>query len=229
MQLPRNNEEAMGDAILDQISGGRYTVAKGFGMVFTKLFSINALALLHHRFGSHFITISTVFWNVAVMGIALLMSSGDSRTVFKIQFWVTIAACIYHLIEARGNLRSYAKGKRRHSLAVGESLLWKPFCKLTNALKIGSPSDYGFQKYVEPALCLVLALIFFLAGFHTSAFFFFMGASASFALYRNIEDTHFRRKQEMWDAGQEGEIIEEAQQPTQPANRVARPVARRAS
>ncbi len=233
-QHNRNQEEIVGDALADGLTGGWYSAGKGLSMMMAKLFAANTYSLLHHRFGTRFITVSTVWWNLFFMGI-FYFAAGDTggRVLFKYHMMLVVGACIYHMVEARRNLRSERKGKRRHSLFIGESLFVVPVARLIVALKLENApvlrllTDYGFQKYVEPGFCFLLGIALTACGLPANGFFLMLCGVSMFRLFTGIEKANADAKQQLWDAQHEGEELEEAQEePGRQArpNRVRRPV-----
>lgn len=232
MSHHRNQEEFLGDTIGDAFTDGWYSAGKGLRIIMLKMFSTSSLALMHHRFGTAFITWSTLYWNVFLMGIFTLLSHGVSRTIFKYHMILVIAAFIYHIFESRSNLRNHKKGKRRHSLFLGDSMLWVPFQKLLSALKANSVldklSEYHFVKWIEPGFCVLIGFLLIGFGLASNGFFLLISGLSILQLIRHSEKMDFRAKQELWDAREEGQVLEVDEPPRQQgANRATRHSAHR--
>ncbi len=226
----RNNEESLGDTIGDALTGGWYTTGKGLSLVLVKLFCANIFSLLHRRFGSHFITVSTIWWNILLTGIFWLAANSTGRVLFKWHILLMAAASLWHVYESNRNLRR-PLGQRRHSLFIGESLLWVPFARLVYLLKLdgllANMTENGFQKYVESLLCIVVGLVLSSLGLFANGFFFMLCGASIFRLHLNIERHDRLNRQKIWDAEHGSGAIEEAQAPPRPSNKVRGKATRR--
>lgn len=232
MQPHQNVEENLGDALGDALTNGWYTAGKGLSLVVLKLFSSNILALTHHRFGTRFLTWGTLWWNIAIMGIGWVAANGIGRTIFGFQMLAVIAAFIYHIFESKSNLWNAGKGqRRRHSLYLGDSMLWPLYQRLLMALNLensfwGRISGYGFVKWFESGLWLILGFLLMPLGLVSNGIFLMMNGASLFGLIQHGERMDMRRKQQLWDAENESEEITHVQESPQPqdSNRVARRV-----
>lgn len=230
MSNPRNIEEGLGDHLNDALTNGWYSASKGLSKVIMKVFASNALSLMHHRFGTYFLTWGTLRWNMAIMFFFWLAANGVGKTILSFQILIVAAAFVYHIFESKNNLQKASKGNRRHSLYIGDSFLWGWYVRLVHATGMqdsffGKVTGNGFVKYGQTLLFVLLGFVFIALGLPANGFLFIMGGASVFALFRDIEKEELKIKQQVWDAQGESEEIQEAQSPNVQSrpNRVTRP------
>lgn len=227
-----NPEHWAGEVLGDAITGGYYTLARNVSLVLTKILAAIGLVLLRHRFGKHFITLGTLFWSGGLVGILYLLA-GVSASLYLGLLGILTTLGLYHIWEARRNLRRGRPEAARHSLDWGTSLFWPLYVRLLYRMKLensflGNLTEFGFQKWIEPALLGLIGLVFLALGFDGFGFLLLLSSGSIFKLALFVQRDYYNMKQRMIDAGQGSQMMETMQEtPTQPANRVmARPIRR---
>lgn len=224
-------EEVIGHAVM----GRNYHLYRGISVVMTKIMASCTIVLLRHRFGTDFITMGTLFWCLMLLGIMYLVAGPGSAALFAIQAGLVAAASIWHILESRRNLRRRAMTEPRHSMDSGTSLLAWPFGWIIDRLRLGNVfpframTVFGFQKWMEPGLLLLLALVCFALNCASFGFMLMLSASSLFRMALWVERDYYRMKQQAIDAGEYGQILETIQDAPRPtvANRVVSRAARR--
>jgi hypothetical protein len=203
--------------------GGKLQLYRGLSMVFTKTIAVCGLLVLRHRFGVNFITLASLFWSGLWGGLLLLVSQKSplAFTALAIYLVAMLAAGIWHVIEARRNLWNSTPDTARHSQDWGSSLLWLPFARLIVALRlensfIGKMNEFQFQKWIEPLGLIILGFLAAVIGAPTLGMLFFFAGLGIFRIALQMERQYYRLKQQMIDAGQYTEIMDEAQQTPRP-------------
>ena len=228
-----NPEHWVEDTMANALTGGYYGFFQSISLFITKLFAAMGVGLLRHRFGVHFITLGTLFWSGSILGVLYLATAGAEATLFLIQFYLTVAAYLYHILEAQWNLRRGKPGTGRHSREAGTSLFWPLYVKLVVRLNLqdtflGRVTTWSFNKWIEPAFLGIQGFILLAMGFATFGFFMMLTGAAVFKMALAIERDYYKTKQRMIDAGEGSQIIETIQDaPRQAASRNPTRVAKR--
>lgn len=204
------------------LTGGYYGFFQSISLFITKIFAAMGVGLLRHRFGVHFITLGTLFWSGMILGVLHLVAAGAEATLFLIQLYLTIAVYLYHILEARWNLRRGKPGSGRHSLETGTSLFWPLYARLIIRLNLqnsilGRVTLWSFHKWIEPGLLGVQGFILMAMGFGYFGFFLILTGLAVFKLALVLEGEYYKTKQRMIDAGEGSQIIESVQNVPRPA------------
>lgn len=224
----KNPEHAASEAIGNAVTGGYLGLSRGISIIMTKVFAACLLVFIRRQFGVNFITFSTIFWGVLSMAIPRIVADKGSALLLQWQIYFFIGIAIYHIYEARTNLKRGGAKHVRHSLDAGRSMLWVPFVRLVHQFKLQGHlppnfSEFHFQKWVEPALAFIVGLIFLALDFDQFGTLLIFSGIAVFGLARIIERNMYEMKQKLWDAGEKSDEVTLMQENPQP---MSRPIAR---
>lgn len=227
-QMSKSPEHWANDVFGDMFTDGWMDVYKSLWRLFVKLSSTTVLVFLRYRTGTRFVSGASIFWGYTLVSLfwlfELLIGSYESVPVFWFYNILFAVVALFRILESRFNLRRHdGKAQIRYGGDTGLSHLWMPFKMLFGSTGL-IPRDgkikhwwqldeFAFQRFVEPALILLIGWLFQKIGYDAFGFYIQIGGVCSFLLMQQYSDVYFETKQQKWDAEALGEVIQYSDAP----------------